>query len=214
MRQSLKKTANGLAFLLIFPAVVCYWVASLFLGRNQAYPGWAQALSLLPGLTGVYLRRAFYRLVLASCSPDACLSFGTVISHRQARIGRGVFTGLYCTLGKTTLEEDVLIASHVSITSGGREHGIERLDLPIRLQPGEFVQVTIGRDTWIGERAVVMADVGAHCVIGAGAVVTKPLPDFSIAAGVPARVIGRRTPQGPVMLSRGYSEEPGIRLSY
>ena len=37
-----------------------------------------------------------------------------------------------------------------------------------------------------------MADVGKHCVIGAGSVVTKPIPDYAIAVGVPARVIDYR----------------------
>ena len=52
--------------------------------------------------------------------------------------------------------------------------------------------MTIGGDSWIGEHAVVMAGVGRHCVIGAGAVVVKPIPDFAIAVGVPAKVIGYR----------------------
>ena len=50
----------------------------------------------------------------------------------------------------------------------------------------------IGEGTWVGSAAVVMADVGRHCVIGAGAVVTRPLPDYSVAVGVPARVIRSR----------------------
>jgi acetyltransferase-like isoleucine patch superfamily enzyme len=41
---------------------------------------------------------------------------------------------------------------------------------------------------------VILADIGKHCVIGAGSVVTKPIPDYAIAVGVPARVIrSRRT---------------------
>ena len=40
-----------------------------------------------------------------------------------------------------------------------------------------------------GERAIIAADIGQHCVIGAGSVVTKPIPDYAIAVGVPAKVI-------------------------
>jgi acetyltransferase-like isoleucine patch superfamily enzyme len=76
--------------------------------------------------------------------------------------------------------------------NGGSQHGIERLDVPIREQPGTWVRVTIGRDSWIGDRAIVLADVGKHCVVGAGSVVTKPLPDYAIAVGSPARVIRYR----------------------
>jgi acetyltransferase-like isoleucine patch superfamily enzyme len=37
-----------------------------------------------------------------------------------------------------------------------------------------------------------MADIGRHCIVGAGAVVTKAIPDYAMAVGVPARVIGDR----------------------
>jgi acetyltransferase-like isoleucine patch superfamily enzyme len=80
----------------------------------------------------------------------------------------------------------------VHILSGLRQHGFENVDSPIKEQPGEFSQVTIGEDTWIGNGAIVGADVGKNCVIGAGSVVLKPIPDFSIAAGNPARVVKHR----------------------
>ncbi len=103
-----------------------------------------------------------------------------------------VYIGPFCCLGDVTLEDDVILASHVSVMNGSRQHGIERLDVPIREQPGEYPRVTIGRDSWIGERAIVQADVGQHCVIGAGAVVTEPIADYAVAVGVPAKVIRYR----------------------
>jgi acetyltransferase-like isoleucine patch superfamily enzyme len=138
------------------------------------------------------MRRAFYAQVFPRCSTDCCLSFGTVFSHPTAEVGRGVYVGAYCCLGDVTLEDDVLLGSHVSVTNGGAQHGTGRLDIPVREQPGVWPRVTIGRDTWVGDRAVVMADVGRHCVIGAGSVVTRALPDNAIAAGVPAKVIRYR----------------------
>ena len=56
--------------------------------------------------------------------------------------------------------------------------------------------VRIGEGTWVGSAAVIMADVGKHSVIGAGAVVTEPLPDYVIAGGVPAQIIKNRRPAG------------------
>ena len=54
--------------------------------------------------------------------------------------------------------------------------------------------VTIGNDCWIGRRAIIMPGVkiGDGCVIGANSVVSKDIPPYSVAAGVPARVIKTR----------------------
>jgi acetyltransferase-like isoleucine patch superfamily enzyme len=189
MKKTLKAGADGLALVLVLPFWFGFLLSSLVLGRGKAFPGWSQALSLFPGLLGVYLRRAFYRLVFPRCGADTCLSFGVIFSHPTAEVGRTVYVGAFCCLGDVTLEDDVLIGSHVSITNGGAQHGIERLDVPVREQPGAFPRITIGRDTWIGDRAVVLADVGRHCVVGAGAVVMNPVPDFAVVAGSPARVV-------------------------
>jgi acetyltransferase-like isoleucine patch superfamily enzyme len=189
MMTILKTVADGVALLLVLPAAIIYWLGRATLGADKAFPGWSQTFALIPGLSGVYLRRAFYRLVLSRCEPGCCICFGTVISHPTAEIGRSVYVGTYGCLGDVTLEDDVLLGSHVSIPNGGGQHGIDRLDVPIREQPGTWPRVTIGRDSWIGDRSVVLADVGRHCVIGAGSVVTKPIPDYAIAVGNPARVI-------------------------
>jgi acetyltransferase-like isoleucine patch superfamily enzyme len=55
--------------------------------------------------------------------------------------------------------------------------------------------VRIGEGSWVGSGAIVMADIGKHCVIAAGAVVTEAVPDYAIAGGVPARVIRSRLPE-------------------
>jgi virginiamycin A acetyltransferase len=192
MKGFVKACANAVALLCVLPCYLAFRLGGLVLGREKAFPGWSQAFSLVPGLAGVYLRRAFYRLVFPRCDADACLSFGTVFSHPTAKVGRSVYVGLYGCLGNVTLEDDVLIGSHVSVMNGGAQHGIDRLDVPVREQPGKWPRVTVGRDTWIGDRAVVMADVGKHCVIAAGAVVVSPIPDYAIAVGVPARVVRYR----------------------
>jgi acetyltransferase-like isoleucine patch superfamily enzyme len=196
MKRALKAIAGGAATLLVVPAFLAYRAAGLVAGPSRTFPGWSQAFSLLPGLGGAYLRGAFYRLVFPRCAGDASIGFGTVFSHPTAEVGRGVYVGLYCCLGDVTLEDDVLLGSHVSVTNGNAQHGTDRLDIPVREQPGRWPRVTIGRDSWVGDRAVVMADVGRHCVIGAGSVVTKPVPDYAVAVGVPCRVIRYRTGVG------------------
>jgi acetyltransferase-like isoleucine patch superfamily enzyme len=192
IRSSLKRAVHGLAMVIVLPAFLLYKLLAFVEGAERAFPGWSQAFALLPGFTGIYLRRAFYRLVLTRCEHGSSLCFGTVLSRPTAEIGKDAYVGLYCCLGTVTIEDDVMIGSHVSIPSGGRQHGTDRTDLPMRQQPGSWTRVTIGRNSWIGDRAVVLADVGSHCVIGAGAVVTEPIPDFAVAVGVPARVIRYR----------------------
>lgn len=188
-RRVAKATVEAIAVTVVLPAAVAFRLSATLIGSGKAFPGWSQAFSLLPGLTGQYLRRAFYSLTLDRCDEGACITFGTIFSHATASVGRNVYIGANCSIGSVTIEDDVLIASNVSIMNGSAQHGIERLDIPIRDQPGEFVPVTVGEGSWIGERATIAADVGKHCVIGAGAVVTKPIPDYAIALGVPARVV-------------------------
>jgi virginiamycin A acetyltransferase len=203
MKETFKIIGSWVAICLITPAYIAYRMGGVILGREKAFPGWSQTFALIPGLSGVYLRRAFYRLALSRCEPGCCISFGTVISHPTAEIGRSVYVGAYGCLGDVTLEDDVLLGSHVSIVNGGGQHGIDRLDVPIREQPGTWPRVTVGRDSWIGDRSIVLADVGRHCVIGAGSVVTRPIPDYAIAVGNPARVIRFRnqdTGTGPAAM--------------
>lgn len=52
-------------------------------------------------------------------------------------------------------------------------------------------KVVIGEGSWLGTNVVVVGDVriGKHCVIGANSVVTKDIPDYSVAAGTPCKVI-------------------------
>ena len=193
MKRAVKFAVEALALIVVSPAFLIYRAGALVMGSQKAFAGWSQAFAVVPGLCGVYLRRAFYRLVLPRCGEGACISFAVVISHPTAEIGKNVYVGPFCCLGDVTLEDDVLLGSHISVMNGSAQHGTARLDIPVREQPGLWPRVTIGRDTWVGDRAVVAADVGEHCVIGAGAVVTRPIPDFAIAVGVPARVVRYRT---------------------
>lgn len=202
MKQALKAAGNLLALVLVAPVWLGYAALAAAFGAERAFPGASQLVSLVPGVTGQYLRRAFYRLALPACGRDACIAFQSVFSHPTARLGHHVYVGVGCMVGDATLADDVLMGSHASIINGSKQHDITRLDLPIRLQGGVYPRITIGQDTWIGDRAVVMADVGRHCVIGAAAVVTKPVPDFAIVVGNPARIIGWRK-STPALVGEG-----------
>ncbi|MBR5160930.1 MAG: hypothetical protein IKW80_04835 [Thermoguttaceae bacterium] len=107
-------------------------------------------------------------------------------------MGKSVYIGAYCVIGDVDLQDDCILASGVSVCNGTKQHCFDRLDVPIREQGGEYVRIVIGTDSWIGERAVIMADVGTKAVVGAGAVVVKPVAEQDIVAGNPASPIGRR----------------------
>lgn len=81
----------------------------------------------------------------------------------------------------------------VVIYTSGHRH--DRTDILMGQQGDDGVRpVVIGDDVWIGRRAIIMPGVkiGNGCIIGAAAVVTHDIPDYSIAAGVPARVVKNR----------------------
>jgi len=116
----------------------------------------------------------------------------TIFSKAGTRIEEKVYIGPHCHIGWVHIERDVLIAAGVHIPSGPMTHGTADPAKRIQDQSGLLQQIRIGAGTWIGSGAVIMADVGCDSVIGAGAVVTKPIPDRVLAAGVPARVLRNR----------------------
>lgn len=195
MRETLKLMAHGLSWIAVTPSVISWSIRSRILGRDRALEGSTQAWALVPGLIGQYLRRAFLSRTLRGCARTATIEFGTLFSSTSASIGERAYVGPRCHLGWAVIEDDVLLAAGVHVPSGARTHGIDDPSVPIRDQPSLKTAVRIGRGTWIGSAAVVMADVGHDAVVAAGAVVTKPIPDATIAAGVPARVLRHRDPR-------------------
>jgi len=192
IKEGLKAVARGLALVAVVPVLACYWLNSLIIGRDRALESASQLLALVPGIFGQYVRRALLQRVLARCSPSALVEFGTLFSQSGAMIDDNVYVGPRCQLGLVHLERDVLIAASVQIPSGGKTHYFNDPTKPIREQGGERRMVTVGAGAWIGTGAILLADVGKGTVVAAGSVVTKPLPDGVIAAGVPARVLRPR----------------------
>ncbi len=94
------------------------------------------------------------------------------------------------------IEEYVFTARNVYISD--HSHKYEEINCPISLQGiDKIAPVKIGKYTWLGQNACVMPGVtiGRHCVIGANSVVNKNIPDYSIAAGSPAKVIKKYEPK-------------------
>ena len=195
MRDALKAAAHALCWMAVTPSVLSYAIRSRILGRDRALEGSAQAWALAPGVLGQYLRRAFLSRTLQYCSRTATIEFGTLFSSAKASIGERAYIGPRCHLGWAVIEDEALLAAGVHVPSGARTHGIDDLTIPIRDQETSKVAVRIGRGSWIGSAAVVMADVGRDAVVAAGAVVTRPLPDGTICGGVPARVLRHRDPR-------------------
>jgi acetyltransferase-like isoleucine patch superfamily enzyme len=114
------------------------------------------------------------------------------------RIGNRVSIRSHFTLSaaeSVVIEDDVLIAGYVSIYDS--DHTLAGAWNPM-WNPQRTAPVRIGRGTWIGERVTILrgTDIGEQCIIGAGSVVKGTIPSRSIAAGVPARVIGAVRPDG------------------
>ncbi|MBD2491113.1 DapH/DapD/GlmU-related protein [Aulosira sp. FACHB-615] len=110
-------------------------------------------------------------------------------------IDKNVFIGPYTVIyghGDVTVGKDTLIAMHCRILSSN--HTIPDKNKPIRCNPDILLPVNIGEDVWLGAGVTILGGVtiGNGCVVGAGAVVTKDLPPYSVAVGVPAKVVRNR----------------------
>ena len=195
MKRAFKRFIILLFCLAAMPLWLLYRLQVLLLKRKEAFYGYSQLLCLFPGIVGDYMRFAFYRMTIKSLGDDSCISFGATLAHAGIRIGRGVYIGPWCNLGLCTIEDDVLLGTDVHIISGFNQHGNTDVSIPMREQQGELLNVRIGRDSWIGNKAVVGNHVGEKSIVGAASLVVREVPPYSVAAGNPARVIRDRRHQ-------------------
>jgi lipopolysaccharide O-acetyltransferase len=109
-------------------------------------------------------------------------------------IGKRVGIRPYCMIScaeQIDIEDDVIIAAFSSVIDSDHTYALGRPNVmhnPLATSP-----IHIGRGTWIAERVAVLrgANIGRCCIIGANSVVKGEIPDYSIAVGAPARVVGQ-----------------------
>jgi acetyltransferase-like isoleucine patch superfamily enzyme len=199
VKPAAKSFFHRVSQVLVLPLGALCWVESLATQNRSEllFNSCTQFVALLPGLPGAFLRRAFYTLTLESCSAHCHIGFGSLFAHRQASVGKHTYIGNYALLGSVTLGDHALIGSRASVLSG---HALHVLDDGGRWTPysaERLERVTIGENVWIGEAAVIAADIGEGSMIGAGAVVTAPVRPSIVVAGNPARFVRRLDQDDP-----------------
>lgn len=139
------------------------------------------------------MRLFWAKRILKKCGKNVNIERDSVFGPGVS-IGDNSGIGIKCELyGPVNIGSDVMMGPEVVIYTSG--HNFDRTDTPMRLQGStDYHPVTIGDDVWIGRRTMIMPGVtiGNGCIIGAGAVVTKDVPEYSVVGGVPAKVIKRR----------------------
>ncbi len=98
-------------------------------------------------------------------------------------------------IGPVEIGDEVILAQNIVIS--GLNHGYEDISKSPMRQKVTTAIIRIGDKVWIGANSTITAGVtlGTHCIIGAGSVVTKDIPPFSVAVGNPAKVIKTYNPQ-------------------
>ena len=120
--------------------------------------------------------------------------------QKGAMFNAGVSLGDYSDLGvRCQINGPVTIGDYVMMGPDciiyTQNHKFDDLTIPMQ-QSGfsEVKPVTIGNDVWIGGRVIILpgVNIGNGVIVGAGAVVTKDIPDYAIVGGVPAKIVKYR----------------------
>lgn len=154
-------------------------------------------MKLPSSVTSPWARKIRYALVrnfIAKCGKDVNIEKNAGFNP-ELEIGDRSGVGVNCRLsGHIVIGNDVMMGPNCIMRTYSHAH--DRIDIPMNQQGFEPEQVMhIGDDVWIGTNVIILpgANVGSHCIIAAGAVVTKDVPDYAIVGGVPAKVLRYRT---------------------
>ncbi|WP_462323580.1 acyltransferase [Desulfoplanes sp.] len=114
---------------------------------------------------------------------------GDIRIKKHVHISRGSYIN---GIGNVVIGNDCMVGPHVVLISG--THNYRDMNTPIRKQGSTKKMIVIEDNVWLAANVNVMPGVrvGEGSVVGAGAVVTKDIPPYSIAVGVPARIIKSR----------------------
>jgi acetyltransferase-like isoleucine patch superfamily enzyme len=154
-------------------SVICFPPTALL---NEHYIHIGAHTMIGPGVT----------LSAGMAAGQQCVSDPVVRIGDRCLIGKG--SGIVGHLS-IVIGDDVWTGHHVYITD--QNHGYEDPSLPISRQTMPEAPVRIGAGSWLGHGTVVLpgSTIGEHVVVGANSVVRGEIPPFSVAAGVPARVV-------------------------
>lgn len=175
------------------------WIDYLIMNQRDARPRWYVRL-----LAPLYQHRGrgskIYHSVRMDTPPYRRFWLGRrsvvesycCINNAVGDVTIGDYTriGIHCTLiGPVCIGNHVNLAQGITVTA--LNHNFEDSSKRIDEQGVSTKPVVIGDDVWIGTNAVILPGVtiGSHCVVAAGAVVTKDIPDHTLVGGVPAKVI-------------------------
>lgn len=156
----------------------------------------------------------FWRLALAECGRGSLIQAGVAIERpRSVRIGPGCLVTRGALLTSETCSGELVLAAGVQVNAGARldySGGLQLLAGTLVSEealimthshgydphsPPRATPLTIGRDAWVGARAIILptvASIGEGAVVGAGAVVSRDVAARAVVVGNPARVVGMR----------------------
>ncbi len=145
------------------------------------------------GKFGRKLRAWSAKKFLVSVGKNVNIEKGAMITSLM-EIGDNSGVGINATMhGKVIIGKNVMMGPEVIVYT--QNHCIARTDIPMCQQGfAESKPVYIGDDVWIGGRVIILPGVhiGNGAVVGAGAIVTKDVPDYAVVGGNPAKILYMR----------------------
>lgn len=145
--------------------------------------------SLFGGRVYKKLRALFAKGFISYCGKNINIEHGAIFTTKLS-IGDNSGIGINCICsGEVNIGNDVMMGPNCTIFS--RNHEFSDTNIPMRLQGfKEALPCNIGNDVWIGKNVIILPGItiGNHSIIGAGAVVTKNVPDWAVVAGNPATI--------------------------
>lgn len=191
MKFVVKKAMFIIALFIVSPFIFFTRLEALIFGKDveKIFSSCKEILSISPTIIGLYLRNAYYWAACDNVSADARFLFGSWVAHRKNTIGPGVVVGSYTFIGYASIGENVLFGAGVSVVSGKYQHGRPEQRVQTCQIQEQHEVIIIGKNSWIGQNAILMANVGENCTVGVGSVVMRDVPDNTTVLGNPARKV-------------------------